>query len=117
MTASSLRPLALDHAALLGDAPTLTLFDRAAPSTCLTVRLVRSGAGFEGTVAGTGLLVDRLRLGLQPAFFCVASDRELEGELVVRVREQPGGQAMLDVGVTSAAPVDEPSSSGSIPRT
>ena len=118
MRASSLPPATHDAAAaLLGEGATVTLFDRAAPSTCLTVRLWRRGAGFEGTVAGTGLLIDRLRLGLQPSFFCVADGRELEGELVVRLREQPGGQALLDVGVRSAALVDESSPSGSIPRT
>ncbi|MBI1946684.1 MAG: hypothetical protein HYS27_13380 [Deltaproteobacteria bacterium] len=117
MTASSLRPLTHGAAALLGDAPTLTLFDRAAPSTCLTVRLVRRGATFEGTVAGAGLLVERLRMGVQPSFFCAVAGTRLEGELEVRLRDQQGGHAILEVGVTSAAPVNAEATAGSIPRT
>ncbi|MCC7070678.1 MAG: hypothetical protein IT383_05110 [Deltaproteobacteria bacterium] len=108
----------LPHAAaLLGDVVTVTLFDPGAPATCLSVRLCRRGASFEGVVAAAGMLADRLRLGLQPGFFCVVDGAALEGTLELRVREHGADALALEAQVASAAPAGDHGASGSIPRT
>ena len=117
MNARPARTLAHDAAALLGDAATVTLFDPTAPSTCVSVRLRRRGGAVEGVMAAAGALVDRLRLGLQPAFFCAVDGDELEGTLLVRVRELDAVTLALEAQVVSATLAPTPVTLGSIPRT
>lgn len=133
MSTSIARTLASDVHARFGANPTLTMFDRGEPSTCLTVRLVRRGAGFAGFATDGGLLVDRLRLGLRPAYFCQVEGQVLEGELEVRVRDRSAASAeaqdsapdtvrpkdavVIDVLIKSAAPAAPDTAPGSIPRT
>lgn len=132
MTSSLARQLGNDPAAFLGASPTMTLFDRAEPSTCLTVCLVRRGGDFAGYVADGGVLVDRLRLGVRPAFLCEVGGQLFEGELEVRVGSVPAsGDApdaalrrwgdrhpvLVVVQVKSLAPTALDPSPGSIPRT
>ena len=83
-------------------------------------------------MADGGLLVDRLRLGVRPAFFCDVEGQRFEGELEVRVGslvasgDAPDAAAqhwgarqpvMVEVLVKSVAPVAPDDSAGSIPRT
>lgn len=128
---NSARSLSADASALLGACPVVTLFDRGEPSSCLTVRLVRRGASFAAWAAGRGALVDRLRLGLRPAFFCHVDGVALEGELEVTVRSraatppeaQPApaphaaDQVLLDVVVSRATAATDDGTARSIPRT
>lgn len=126
---SSARSLSSDATALLGACPVVTLFDRSEPSSCLTVRLVRRGASFAAWAADRGALVDRLRLGLRPAFFCHVDGVALEGELEVTVRSRAAAtpealpaphaadQVLLDVVVSRATAATDDGAARSIPRT
>lgn len=70
-TASAVKTLRLEEpraAALLGEAPLVTLLDHNDPGTCLSVRLRRSGASWFGVLDDKASLLDRIRMGLTPGF-------------------------------------------------
>jgi hypothetical protein len=129
MSPATARRLDADPRALLGDQPTITLFDRGEPATCLTVRVVQRDGRFLCFVAEGSRLVERLTLGGSAAFFGVVGDTAFEGALDVTVRGLRGtdepppwslagrGGVVLELTIASAAPVPEDGTARSIPRT
>lgn len=117
MSSSSPRIAKVDASSLLGDHPVITIFDRADPATCLTVRLSRRGRAFQAAAPARGVLLERLRFGLQPAFFCVVEGAVLEGELQVELRSAEASSPLLDVVVAHVGPVPADGATPSIPRT
>lgn len=128
-TTSKLQASSAADAALGTDA-IVTLFDPADPSSRLTVRLVKSGAAFLALAADAAALVDRIRLGLRPAFTALTAAGPIVGELLVRVRGPAhaaldgapapfgtGGAVVLEVAVAHVGPDADTEAPALMPRT
>ena len=119
--------------ALLGERPLVTLVDANDPDMCLSVKLVRAGAAFIGIVDDHAAFLDRVRMGLKPAFVVHHEGQTptITGELDVRIldkhdaaalllAEQPFGRAravIIEVVPRSLAIVEEGAAIGAVPRT
>jgi hypothetical protein len=73
--------------ALLGDKPLVTLIDPNDPGTCLSVRLWRTRDAWCGVVDDGAALLDRVRMGLRPAFLVhhEGATPTISGELELRI--------------------------------